>query len=154
MSKRKNTIKNTYNITNEIDYDKLAEAIVAALDKTDKNQQNKNTLSKGLAKMASFVFLILSALVFVFAMYIFFSVIIFFIFLPDCKYEHLYQYILFPIILIVLIIILVIISVFFWKVSEEIEKEKDKNYLITLFSSMVSVAALVVAILSLTQFNK
>ena len=52
---------------------------------------------------------------------------------------------------IVIIISIILYSVFLWGASNEIMKEKDKNFVIAVFSGMVSFAALIVALVTLFQ---
>lgn len=151
MSKRKNTIKNTYNVTNEIDYDKLAEAIVSALE-TQKQSQNQRSFTASMfSGICSIAFKIVSCCTA--------ALTLGFIFLPFAKQLGIYNQefiVSFPnvISLIICISLFGTFSFLFWKASDEIENEKDKNYIIALFSSLVSVAALIVASLSLYYSNR
>ena len=52
---------------------------------------------------------------------------------------------------IVIFISIILYSVFLWGASIEIMKEKDKNFVIAVFSGMVSFAALIVALVALFQ---
>lgn len=52
---------------------------------------------------------------------------------------------------IVMLFAIVIYSVFLWGASNEIMKEKDKNFVIAVFSGMVGFAALIVALVALFQ---
>lgn len=144
MSNKK--YKNTYYITNEIDYDKLAKAIVTALDNHEKSQSQKSFTTSMFAGICSIVFRIISSISCVFA--------IGFVLYPFAKQLGLYDkdfIASFPNIfsLVVCIILFGIFTFLFWKASDEIANERDKNYIISMFSSMVSVAAMVIAAVSL-----
>ena len=48
-----------------------------------------------------------------------------------------------------LFVVLVLYSFLLWKSAKEIETEKDRNYIISVFSGIVSFAALIVALVAL-----
>ena len=50
---------------------------------------------------------------------------------------------------IALFVVLVLYSFLLWKSAKEIETEKDRNYIISVFSGIVSFAALIVALVAL-----
>lgn len=146
MSRKHQRIHNTYNITNEIDYDKLAEAILSALKTHQQSQYKKSFTTSMFAGICSIVFRIIASIsctfVIIFALY------------PFAKQLGIYdkEFIAsFPNILslVVCIILFGTFTFLFWKASDEIANERDKNYIISMFSSMVSVAAMVIAAVSL-----
>ena len=46
-------------------------------------------------------------------------------------------------------LVLVLYSFLLWKSAKEVETEKDRNYIISVFSGIVSFAALIVALVAL-----
>ena len=48
-----------------------------------------------------------------------------------------------------LFVVLLLYSFLLWKSAKEIETEKDRNYIISVFSGIVSFAALIVALVAL-----
>lgn len=52
---------------------------------------------------------------------------------------------------IMILFILVMYSIIMWGASNEMHKEKDKNYIISVFSGVVSFAALIVALVALLR---
>lgn len=143
--------KNTYNITNEIDYKKLAEAIVSALNTNQQQSQNKNTFTNVMfSSICAFLFkgmaIITGCIVLLIFIYPFSKVLG----LNDQDFIVSFSSIFS---LVILAALFTTFTILFWKSSDEIALEKDKNYIVSLFSSMVSVAALVVASLSLLHLN-
>lgn len=139
MSNKKN--QNTYYVTNEINYDKLAKAIVSALNEKDNEKKSETTISRGLAALCSIVFKLLSLLS------LFMTIgFIAIPFIEVSTFEFTFPKIM---LLIILITLFAVIAIFLWKASVEIENEKDKNYIISIFSSMVCVAAMVIAAVGL-----
>ena len=52
---------------------------------------------------------------------------------------------------VALFVVLVLYSFLLWKSAKEIETEKDRNYIISVFSGIVSFAALIVALVALLK---
>ena len=50
-----------------------------------------------------------------------------------------------------IIIMVALYSVLLWKAAKEIEKETDRNYVVSMFSGVVSFAALIVALVALVK---
>ncbi len=145
MSK-KTTNKNTYITNNEIDYEKLANAIVLALSKNDERQGSETTIAKGFSTICSVVFSLLASFTTIFT--IAFAALPIVGLLNPLKYQYDLT-IQNAIALIMIVSILSVLSVFLWKASSAILKEKDKNFILALFSSMVSLAAMIIAAVSL-----
>lgn len=144
MSNKK--YKNTYYVTNEIDYEKLAKAIVTALDNHEQSKNTKSFTTSMFSGICSIVFRIIACCTGGFT--------ICFFTLPFAKQLGLYEN-EFIVSLPNILSLVLCISLFgtftflFWKASDEIANEKDKNYILSMFSSMVSVAAMVIAAVSL-----
>lgn len=54
-------------------------------------------------------------------------------------------------IILVTILIVALYSVLLWKAAKEIEEETDRNYVVSMFSGVVSFAALIVALVALVK---
>lgn len=53
--------------------------------------------------------------------------------------------------LIILSVFVFLYSVIIWGASNEVEKDKDKNYIVSVFSGLVSFAALIIAVIALVK---
>ena len=175
MSKKEKTavVNNIKEINLEIDYDKLAEAIVKAQKKaaeskeSEINTKEKRNIFKTIWKilrgerskdgrMLSAPFeIFISSLYRTIAIMGFIMIVIFdisaVIVLTKMSWQGLA--ILSNVISIILTISISFIGflcmVLFWGAANEVEHEKDKNYVVGVFSGIVSVAALIVAIIAL-----
>lgn len=169
--------KDTYNyINNEIDYDKLAETIVKAQNHAKEeqcNQENKTKITirdyikaivsilrnngntQGNLTVSIFVLLISMTFKFISITGFFVSlmgiVIAIKCILHGLDVGNIALWIISAIILIVLSVIVFLYSVIIWGASHEAEKEKDKNYIVSVFSGIVSFAALIIAIIALVK---
>lgn len=166
------TINNINQLNLEIDYDKLADAIVRAQENAKKSNEDSDKNEKprflsaigkiikgekskdGRFLSAPFSFII-SALYRTIAILGVISIIIAdiasviaFTKLPWQGWQIAAN------ILVIVLVIIVTVTVFlymviFWGAANDVEHEKDKNYVISVFSGFVSVAALIVAIIAL-----
>ena len=152
MAKKKNKQQITNNIQQlnlEIDYDKLAETIVKAQEKAQEETcKNKRFTTGTFVVLLSIVFRVLAVLGWIMAVLTPFAIV------SMCKsFTWEAVNILGNVIDIVFAISLMAIFFFYafflWKSAKEMEKEKDRNYIIAVFSGVVSFAALVVALVSL-----
>ncbi len=145
-------------ITNEIDYDKLAEAIVKAQhqevvltndENTDDNKNKKTYTSKMLGIICSFIFRIIAG--FGAAIFIMLIIAIFMYFnLSQYATENgIFNTVFFIIFYVFLCAITGVLSFFLFKSADEIEIETDKHYIVSMFSSLVCVAALIVSLVAL-----
>lgn len=157
----------------ETDYDKLAEAIIKAQKKasetkeTEENTKGKKNLFVNILRIlrgdkskdgrllaAPFIFLIQC----IFRMTTIIGVLLMILFdVGFVKYLISSQWqgiVIFTNILLILFVILasaavLLFMVLFWGAANDVEREKDYNYVVSVFSGLVSLAALIVAIIAL-----
>lgn len=153
MAKKKDksqVINNIQELNLEIDYDKLAEAIVKANNKIEAEANNSKKFTSGMFSM--FVFIILR-LIAILGWIIAFALLLGSIntivemswnAFPDVA-ENIFQIMY----MIAIIVMLILYPLMLWKSAKEIETEKDRNYIISVFSGIVSLAALIVALIAL-----
>ena len=143
-------INNIQELNLEIDYDKLAEAIVKAKEKSEnKANSEKRYMSKAFATMISIAFRGVAILMcfFTFAM-ICTGINMFNTFLWNDASSVLSN-IFSMLFLVALSAIFVLYFFLLWKSAKEIEAETDRNYIVAVFSGIVSFAALIVALVAL-----
>ena len=153
MAKKKNkpqVINNIQELNLEIDYDKLAESIVKAQEKSEtKSNENKKFTSDAFAMIISLAFrgvAILGWLI----MLVMPLLIINIIKTADwCGFVSVAGNILAILIVTALTFLLFAFSRVLWKSGKEVEREKDGNYIVSVFSGVVSFAALIVALIAL-----
>lgn len=175
MSKKdkQSVVNNIKELNLEIDYDKLADAIVKAQKKaseseeTERNVKEKHNIfitiwrilrgersNDGRMMSAPFEIFI-SSLYRTIAILGFIIIVIFDILAVIALTKMSWQgyAIISNIISIILTITISFVSflcmVLFWGAANEVEHEKDKNYIVGVFSGIVSVASLIVAIIAL-----
>ena len=152
MSKKKDkqqVINNIQELNLEIDYDKLAEAMVRANNKIEAEANQSKNITSGMFSMLIFVILRLVA----FAGWL----IAFLILLDSIDICLAMSWIgwgiignIFQIVYkAVIIIMMILYSLLLWRAAKEFETEKDRNYVISVFSGIVSFAALIVALIAL-----
>ena len=163
MAKKKDkpqVINNIQELNLEIDYDKLAEAIVKAQEKSDtkestskigfwqkvwcvitnKNDDSTVSLTDSLAGLMSFFFNAVSWLLFILGLLcIGVSVVVI---VQKTALQYLATY-------IVMAFLLPLLSLIMRGIANEIGREEDKNYIISAFSGIVSFVALIVALVAL-----
>ncbi len=178
MSKKKNnkrnqTINSISNFNLEIDYDKLAQAIVKAQTQMCEECKNDNVSKEkiGFFKASWLIltnkkdtngifttglFSLFTSLLFKVIAIIGFVVspltIVFVVklFIESIKAgTNIFEAVLTVIVFVAVSIFVFLFMIIVWGASNEIDKEKDKNYVISVFSGIVSLAALVVAIIAL-----
>lgn len=153
MAKKKDkpqVINNIQELNLEIDYDKLAEEIIKAQEKNeDEANKSKKFTSGTFATLIAFAFYGLS----LFGLFLSIAI-------PISVYSmrHSFNWDTFAngvvsvttiIFMLAFMTILALYSVLLWKSAKEIETEKDRNYIISVFSGIVSFAALIVALVAL-----
>ena len=172
MAKKKDkpqTINNIDNLHLEIDYDKLAEAIVKAQEKSaelnvieshpaektgfwraiwlilcNKETKTGNRASGALAVVLAFVFN--AACVVGIAI----TGIIVYYLIEKYNWDQKAAYIVPQILFVVVLLFLALLtSLIFRGIANEIGAEKDRNYILSFFSGIVSFAALIVALVAL-----
>lgn len=138
--KQKNTVIEQVNM--QIDYEKLATAIVKA---TKEAEVQKSYISDVFAIIITIAFRVVSALgivfgtaggIILFAQFQEITSVTGIISLMSCC---------------MFLVIIVLMSVLLWNAAKEIDREKDKYFVVAVFSAVVSVAALVVAFVALIK---
>lgn len=167
---RRNIIINNYN--NDIDYDKLAQAIIKAQNQQTEDEfkpEEKIDFFKGLwlilsnkkdtngiftislfSMFTSLLFKVIAIIGFVLGPAIIVVTIHSTIELIKVG-NNVFFTILTAIAFIAVSIFMIVFMVIVWGASNEIDKEKDRNYVISVFSGIVSLVALIVAIIALLK---
>lgn len=155
MGKKKEkaqTINHIQNLNLEIDYDKLAEAIVKAQEKAADTAKNKKRYTLGtFATPLIIAFYGLSILGWIFVVAI--SIGVFNVW-NTFSWSNATECISSIIILLLMLGIaatVALYSILLWKSAKEVEAETDRNYIISMFSGVVSFAALIVALVALVK---
>ena len=169
MAKKKDkpqVINNIGEINLEIDYDKLAESIVKAQEKSEEENKPKGKIGFWTAigeiilnkedkngKRTAFVLAEIMAYIFNFAAIVgaIFSVgILVSIFMLEWNIS-LWSIVVQAIMIAILLLMSLSIALIFRGIANEIRAEKDRNYIISVFSGIVSFAALIVALIALLR---
>ena len=153
MAKKKDkpqVINNIGEVNLDIDYDKLADAIVKAQEKADNNANQSKKFTSGMFSMSVFVILRLAAS---------WGMILSLVIAVSCSevfgafawssFGAVIKNVIQIIIQVSLVVLTAFYSLLLWKSAKEIETEKDRNYIISVFSGIVSFAALIVALVAL-----
>ena len=153
MAKKKDkpqVINNIDNLHLEIDYDKLAEAIVKAQEEIqEKNNGAKSFTSSAFATITSLAFRGVAILGWIVAFAMIVATWNIFITLEWLTLIEVIKNIMIIVVGLALFLMIFLYSLLLWKAAKEIEKEKDRNYIIAVFSGIVSLAALIVALVAL-----
>ena len=153
MAKKKDkpqVINNIQELNLEIDYDKLAEAIVKAQEKSENEANRKNKFTSGtFAMIISLAFRGVAILGWLIALVTPIAIINMAKSFVWVGVSAIVGNIFSIAFVIALFVILVLYSFLLWKSAKEIETEKDRNYIISVFSGIVSFAALIVALVAL-----
>ena len=155
MAKKKNNttvVNNIDSVNVEIDYDKLAEAIVKAQEKSDNNRYGSPYTSTTFALMISHSFRVIAVVAFpislLFGFWLSYTIVNELLVVGWCKYI---AYGITFVLSALVSYILGLFAVLFWKSAKEIKVEKDKNYIVSVFSGIVSFAALIIAVIALVK---
>lgn len=178
MSKRKRA--QTVNIISQlnlgIDYEKLAEAIIKAQEKAKlisfettpkkkngffqsvwkiikgENSKNGSLLSAPFIIVISLLYRIIAVVGFLALVVIDVSSVIA---LAKMNWQgtQIVGNIIAAIIVIIVSVSIFLYMLLFWGAANDVENEKDKNYVISVFSGLVSVASLIVAVIILIKGN-
>lgn len=139
-----------HNHINEIDYDKLAEAMVKAQDISEVEENKKRKFTSGsFAMLIMIAFYVFSIFVALLAASLILALVVSWNTLQWDGSTNIVVSILTIAFCIVFAIVLGLYAVLLWKSAKEIETEKDRNYIISVFSGIVSFAALIVALIAL-----
>ena len=153
MAKKKDkpqVVNNIQELNLEIDYDKLAEAIVKAQEISEDEVNKKRRFTSGSFAMLIMVafhgFSVFSGLL---CVAMFSAPFIAWNTFQWSTFTNSLSNIIAIILCVALAIVLGIYTILLWKSGKEIETEKDRNYIISVFSGIVSFAALIVALVAL-----
>ena len=153
MAKKKDkpqVINNIQELNLEIDYDKLAQAIVKAQEEIqEKNNGAKSFTSSAFATITSLAFRGVAILGWIVAFAMIVATWNIFITLEWLTLIEVIKNIMIIVVGLALFLMIFLYSLLLWKAAKEIEKEKDRNYIIAVFSGIVSLAALIVALVAL-----
>ena len=153
MAKKKEkpqVINNIQELNLEIDYDKLAESIVKANSKLDAEANKSKKFTSGMFSISVFVILrVIALLGWIIAFALLIGSINTFIEMSWNDFSTISGNIFQIIYSITITVLLVLYPLMLWKSAKEIETEKDRNYIISVFSGIVSFAALIVALVAL-----
>ena len=143
-------INNIGKLNLEIDHDKLAKAIVKAQYEAEQQAKQKSYVSNSFAFWISLFF----RLVPVFGIAVcgigVFSIIDYAVNIAVWNtINNIISNVLALVVMSVLLISLGAYCIIMWKAAKEIEQEKDKNFIVSVFSGIVSFAALIVALVAL-----
>ncbi len=146
MPKKNNkTVNKIENLTVEIDYDKLAEAVVNAEKKAN-----------NVKSVTSNTFAALSGIIFRFAAMMGFFIFaggviggIYYLVQYDWGNANVLSLILTAVFVVLSLMMVFLFSLLLWKSAKEIEGEKDRQFVVSVFSAIVSFTALIVALLAL-----
>ena len=153
MAKKKEKpqiINNIGELNLEIDYDKLAESIVKAQEiSEDEANRNKKFTSSTLAMIISLAFRGVAILGWLIALATPVAIINMAKSFVWNEVNAVIGNVFSIAFAVALFVLLVLYSFLLWKSAKEIETEKDRNYIISVFSGIVSFAALIVALVAL-----
>ena len=153
MAKKKDkpqVVNNIRELNLEIDYDKLAEAIVKANSQLDLEANKSKKFTSGMFSISVFVILrVIALLGWIIAFALLICSINTFIEMSWNDFSTISGNIFQIIYSITITVLLVLYPLMLWKSAKEIETEKDRNYIISVFSGIVSFAALIVALVAL-----
>ena len=153
MAKKKDkpqVVNNIQELNLEIDYDKLAESIVKANSKLDAEANKSKKFTSGMFSISVFVILrVIALLGWIIAFALLIGSINTFIEMSWNDFSTISGNIFQIIYSITITVLLVLYPLMLWKAAKEIETEKDRNYIISVFSGIVSIAALIVALVAL-----
>ena len=153
MAKKKDkpqVVNNIQELNLEIDYDKLAEAIVKANSQLDAEANKRKKFTSGMFSISVFVILrVIALLGWIIAFALLIGSINTFMEMSWNDFSTISGNIFQIIYLITITVLLVLYPLMLWKSAKEIETEKDRNYIISVFSGIVSFAALIVALVAL-----
>ena len=153
MAKKKDkpqVINNIGELNLEIDYDKLAVAIVKANSKHDAEANQSKKFTSGMFSMSVFVILrVIALLGWIIAFCLLLGSVNILTAMSWEDFSSVAKNIFQIVYTEAIVALLVLYPLMLWKSAKEIETEKDRNYIISVFSGIVSFAALIVALVAL-----
>lgn len=130
----------------ELDYDKLADAIVKAQKKYAESDSAVSKMMSTLIGLAfhfiAIIAMILSTVVLVYAWWYAFT---------SGDLDGALQIILFLIFISGLCFIVFVLGIALFRSAKELEKEKDRQFIVAVFSAMMSFSAMVIALISIIK---
>ena len=155
MAKKKEkaqTINNIQNLNVEIDYDKLAESIVKAQEKVEETAQKKRRYTLGtFATPLIVAFYSLSVLGWMLVAAVPVGVYKSWQSLQWDNFLNCLSSVVSLLFLLGIMVLVALYSILLWKSAKEVEAETDRNYIVSMFSGVVSFAALIVAFVALVK---
>ena len=143
-------INNIEQLNLEINYDKLAEAIIKAQEKGESEANKKRKFTSGsFAILVMIAFRIFSAFMGLLSVVLILAPVVSWKTLQWNGFTNIVTSVFTIGFCIVIAIVLALYTALLWKSAKEIETEKDRNYIISVFSGIVSFAALIVALVAL-----
>ena len=145
-------VNNIQKLNLEIDYDKLAEAIVKAQEKGEEEANKNKKFTSGAFSVTTSVVLrvvaVLGGLLSLASPFVIINVAKTFMW---NEIGAIIGNVLGILFFVAWVAVLALYSWLLWKSAKEIETEKDRNYIISVFSGIVSFAALIVALVALLK---
>ena len=149
---RRQPINNIQNLNLEINYDKLAESIVKAQEKAEESIQKQKRYTLGtFATPLIVAFYGMSILGWILVVAVPVSVYKAWDTLQWDNFVAGLTNVIALVFLLGIMAIVALYSVLLWKSAKEVEEETDRNYVISMFSGVVSFVALIVALVALVK---
>lgn len=149
MAKKKNNqtvVNNIESVNLDIDYDKLAEAIVESQQKANEQYSISRELMKFVITPFFWVLTLISGFISIAFWCVLFTSAKELLNAENCLFGGLTLLITFFIAVFTLIL-----TAFLALTAKEIDKENDRNYISSMFSNVVAIVALVVALIALVK---
>ena len=155
MAKKKEKaqiINNIQNLNLEIDYDKLAESIIKAQEKAEVTAQKKRIYTLGtFATPLVVAFYSLSVLGWLLVVAVPVGVYKSWQTLRWDNFLNCFSSVVSLLFLVGIAVTVALYSILLWESAKEVEAETDRNYIVSMFSGVVSFAALIVALVALIK---
>ena len=155
MAKKKDkiqTITNIQNLNLEINYDKLAESIVKAQEKAKETAPKQKRYTLGtFATPLIVAFYSLSILGWIVVISLPIGVFKTWQSFGWNGFIECFSSVITLLFLLGIMVMVALYSILLWKSAKEVETETDRNYIISMFSGVVSFAALIVALVALVK---
>ena len=139
-----------HNNDNKIKYKNIARAVIKEQEKSEAEENSKRKFTSGA--FAMLISITLRTVAVIGCLFSIVLVIGIFGDAPDWEWVGFIDILLNIFLLLFVLAIataITLYSIVLWKSAKEIEKEKDRNYIISVFSGIVSFAALIVALIAL-----
>lgn len=130
----------------EPDYEKLADAIVKA---QKKYAESDSAISKVMSTLIGIMFYIVSITIGLLSIFVFFAGWYYVLF--EDVLQGFISNALFIVFLSLLCFIVFVLGLALFKSAKELEKERDKQFIVAVFSAMMSFSAMVIALISIIK---